>query len=120
MAMFKHHTRDCIYDEEKVCNIYKKGKKEKIKKQIEKYISEGFPKNFGMLEGNVIVTDLKNKNSLKIQNSWWEEFLNSESLRDQLSLPYVLWKLNYRINDIGTLGNDVYRCPKFEFVKHIK
>lgn len=120
LAMFKHHTRDCIFDEEKVCNIYKKGNKEKLRIQTEQYKKEGFPSNYGMLEGNVIVSDLKNEKSCELLEKWWDEFLKSESLRDQMSLPYVLWKLNYKIDDIGILGNDVYSCPKFEFIQHLK
>lgn len=120
LAMFKHHTRNCIYIEEKVCNIYGKGNKEKLHKQTQKYKKEGFPENYGMLEGNIIVTDLKNKKSNEILGKWWNEFEKSESLRDQMSLPYVLWKLGYKIEDIGILGNNVYSCSKFEFVKHLK
>lgn len=120
LAMFRHHTRECIYIEEKVCNIYKKGDKEKLHNQTQKYKKEGFPYKYGMLEGNVIVTDLKNKKSNEILEKWWNEFEKSESLRDQMSLPYVLWKLGYKIDDIGILGNNVYSCPKFEFVKHLK
>ena len=92
IAMFKHHTRKCIYMEEKVLNIYGKGNKEKLECQVQKYRKDGFPENFGMLEGNVIVSDLKSINSMKILNEWWKEFKDSESLRDQISLPYELWK----------------------------
>ena len=118
IAMFKHHSRKCIYIEEKACILQNKGNKNKIIKQIEKYKSENFPTNFGLLEGTIIVSDLKNENAKNLLIDWWNEFYESESLRDQLSLPYVLWKNNYKIDDIGFLGNNIRACPKLLFFSH--
>ena len=39
-------------------------------------------------------------------------------MRDQLIFPYILWKMNYKIDDVGSLGNNEYRDPKFKFIKH--
>ena len=33
---------------------------------------------------------------------WWKE-IEKYSNRDQVSLPYVLWKNGYQIGDVGTL-----------------
>lgn len=118
IAMFRHHSRKCIYIEEKACLLQNKGNKDKIIKQIEKYKSEKFPTNYGLLEGTIIVSDLKNIKAKNLLEKWWEEFYNSESLRDQLSLPYVLWKNNYKIDDIGFLGNNIRACPKLLFFSH--
>ena len=120
LALHRHHTRDCIYMEEKACELYKKGNKEKLRKQVEKYKKDGFPENYGMLECNIIVTDLKNNNALRIFDDWWSEFLNSNSGRDQLSLPYVLWKKGIKVEDIGNLGFDVNKNNKIEIKKHNK
>ncbi len=76
------------------------------------------PTNYGLLECNVIVSDLKSENSAKILDEWWKEFVNSNSMRDQISLPYVLWKLKYNIEDIGNLGNNVRNNPKIQIIKH--
>ena len=32
--------------------------------------------------------------------------------------PYILWKEGYHIEDIGCLGNDEYRNPKFRINAH--
>lgn len=120
LALHRHQARNCIYLEEKACELYKKGNKEKLRKQVMRYQIEGFPAQYGMLECNVIVTDLKNNNALKIFNSWWNEFLQADSRRDQLSLPYVLWKNNIKIEDIGNLGYNVNKNDKFEIIKHNK
>lgn len=118
IAMFKHHSRDCIYTEEKACLLQNKGNKDKIIEQINKYKLENFPKKYGLLEGTIIVSDLKSKEAYKLLNDWWNEFYESGSLRDQLSLPYILWKNNYRVKDIGFLGNNIRACPKLLFLSH--
>ena len=120
LAMFKHYARTCIYDERKVCDIYKKGNKKKLKEQVNKYKNEGFPKHFGLLEATIVVSDLKSKKAQEILEKWYQEFISSESLRDQISLPYVLWKNNYSIDDIGYLGNNIRFCPKIDVTYHKK
>ena len=111
IAFHYHSARKCIYNEGKLCKITKKGNKANIDKQLKRYKEEGFPSDYGMTECNVIVSDLNNKESKKILTEWWNEFLKSESFRDQLSLPYVLWKNNIKIESIATLGLSVFKNP---------
>lgn len=118
LALHRHQSRDCIYVEEKACELYGKGKKENLRKQVKNYKKEGFPENFGMLECNVVVTDLNNNIATNILNAWWKEFISSDSRRDQLSLPYVLWKNGFEIEDVGCLGTNVNKNDKIEIVKH--
>ena len=118
MALHRHRFRNCIYNEVEVCRLIKKGNYNKMKKQINKYREEGFPKAFGLYECNVIVCDLNNKNSETITTSWWDNFLNSESYRDQIILPYVVWKNGFEFDDIGSLGNNVYKNPKIRMEEH--
>ena len=40
----------------------------------------------------IIITDLKNEEAKKFLNDWWNEFISTKSLRDQISLQYVVWK----------------------------
>ena len=118
IAMHKHQFRDCIYDEIEVCKIKNKGNYKEMKRQVKKYSQEGFPKKFGMLEATIIITDLKNEEAKKFLNDWWNEFISTKSLRDQISLQYVVWKNNLKISDIGVLGNNLYRNPKFRINIH--
>lgn len=119
IAMHKHSIRNCIYEESKRCIEIGKGNKNGINNQIKKYKEEGFPKNFGLLEATIIVVDLKNDKAKVIFDAWWIEFCNTNSKRDQLSLPYVIWKLGYKMSDFGILGNNEYLNPKFRIVpKH--
>ena len=112
LAFHKHRYRKCIYEEIEACQILKKGNYKKLKEQGKRYLTEKFPKNFGMLECGIIVSDLKNKKSKEILEKWYEEFLESESLRDQISLPYVLWKENILPTYLSTLGDNIYKNNK--------
>lgn len=118
MGIHKHSCRVCVYDEIDVCRLIGKGNDEKLKEQSEKYKIEGFPKNYGLLECNVLVTDLQSNGAKKIYEAWWNELVATDSGRDQVSLPYVCWKQNISIEDIGTLGLNVYRNPKLKVYSH--
>lgn len=118
LAMHRHGARDCVYDEARVCLLYRRGSAKKIKEQMAKYCSEGFPKNYGLNEANVIVADLKNSQTPVLLNEWWNELLCAGSLRDQLAWPYVLWKNKLSVDDVGCLGVDVYTNAKFQINKH--
>lgn len=118
ISMHRHKSRNCIYNEIEVCKIRKKGNYKELKNQVEKYRNEGFPKEFGMLEATVIVTDLKNNKAKKIFEDWWNEFCLIPSMRDQISLHYIIWKNKLTINDFGCLGYNLYRNPKFRVSTH--
>lgn len=118
ISMHRHQFRDCIYNEIEVCRIKKKGNYEKMKIQVENYRNEGFPKNFGMLEATIIVTDIKNKKAKVLLDDWWNEFTSTKSLRDQIALQYVIWKNNFKIDDFGSLGKNLYKNPKFRVNIH--
>jgi hypothetical protein len=47
---------------------------------------------------------------------WWKEFIEY-SKRDQISLPYVLWKNGIKINDVNELGKDL--STNYAFQKSI-
>jgi hypothetical protein len=113
IAMHMHPNRNCTYNEAEACIIYKRGNSKKIIEQMEKYKDEEFPENFGFLEATIIVCDLKNPVAKKIMDSWYDEFIRSDSGRDQLSLPYIIWKNGYTIEDIGILGNNLLFNPIF-------
>ena len=93
----KHPKRDCIYDEAKAILGYKKDTKENLDRQLGFYISEKFPQHFGLCETNVIVR--KNTNKVRKIMDLWATILKEYSHRDQMSLNYVLWKLNAKISN---------------------
>ncbi|HHT7796127.1 TPA: glycosyltransferase domain-containing protein [Streptococcus suis] len=117
IASHWHPERNCIYKEAEACKIAKKASPESINLQIDKYNNMGMPKEFGLVECNVLVRAHHNVECKKIMESWWLEFLN-ESKRDQLSFPYVLWKNGYTMDDIGFLGIDIKNNSSLQLLSH--
>lgn len=113
VSMHNHSFRNDLYDEIQACIFYKKGDKEYLLKQKERYENEKMPKFFGMKECAVICTDLNNCNAQLFYKTWWSEFIKSKSMRDQICLPYVIWSLGKSINDLGTIEKSIEFNKKF-------
>ncbi len=118
LAMHEHAKRKDVYEEAKACIKLSKGNKKNIKKLIQKYEKERFPHNFGLYQASVIAVDLKNKNAQKIMSDWYQGFIQEKTGRDQLILPYILWKNNFAFQDVGFLGSNLYNNPKFRVYDH--
>jgi len=120
LALHDHAKRNDVYEESQACIRSSLGNKKNIKQLIKKYKEENFPEKFGLFEATMILTDLKNKTSKQILDMWWEEHIKNETLRDQLSFTYVLWKNNFKCKDVGILGPNASTNPKFRRYEHIK
>ncbi len=118
IAMHRHASRRCAYKDIKWCLLNHKGNPDGLEKQRENFLAEGFPEDYGLYEATIIVVDLHNEKGKKLLNEWWNEFLKSNSGRDQPALPYVIWKNGYKMDMIGSLGNNEYRNPKFRIFGH--
>lgn len=66
-----------------------------IEKQINRYKSEGYPKNNGLATNPIIFRRHNDKKVIDLMESWWEE-IKYNSRRDQLSFDYVCWKNNFK------------------------
>ncbi len=118
IAMFTHPQRNCLYREAEACILLGKGNAEAIRQQVAEYREEGLPENFGLKEATMIVCDIDNPICRQVMADWWEEFTRSKSNRDQLALPYVLWKDNLKICDIGDLGSNIRNDLKLQVGSH--
>lgn len=87
----KHPKRNCIYVEGKECISQRKDTATHINEQLNRYKKEGYPKNNGLPQSNIIIRRHNNENCIKLMNSWWAE-IEKGSHRDQLSFNYALWK----------------------------
>lgn len=92
----KHYARDCVYDEALECIITMKDKTKNLKNQMLRYKEAGFPINFGLSENGVLLRRHLNENIVALMTEWWNEFLKGSN-RDQLSLPYVIWKSKHKL-----------------------
>lgn len=116
IATHLHSRRSCIYEEAQAVVFSKRETKENIKKHIKHLEDNGMPRDYGMLECNAILrrnTDICNS----LMEEWWDEFMHY-SKRDQISLPYVLYKNHIKIEDVGVLGNNIYVNPSFRIYTH--
>jgi len=87
----KHPTRRCIYEEAKAVIKIKKDTSENVNKQMSVYKKEGFPKNYGLVQSNIIFRYHNNEDCIRLMEAWWKE-VEQYSHRDQLSFNYAVWK----------------------------
>lgn len=107
-----HNQRDCIYDEAVMIKYAKKANMNEVKNQLEKYKKEGFPAHFGLYENTILLRKHCDESVCRLMEAWWSEYLKYPT-RDQLSLPYLIWKTNFPKEYIYIMGNNINRNPRF-------
>lgn len=109
MLCFIHPERNCIYDEAEACINLKKDSERIITSQMEKYQSEDYPKNHGLIAGGVLFRKHNDPSVINLMNTWWEE-LKLNSYRDQLSFNYACWKNNFEYDtcNLSIWGNEYF------------
>lgn len=90
-----HGSRRCAYDEGKVCIWNHKAKESVMNKQLDYYREQGFPTQNGLQYTGFMVRR-HTKKLKELMDSWWRE-VRKFTHRDQVSLPYVLWKHNFDV-----------------------
>lgn len=119
VGFFQHEDRACVYDEAKRCAELGKDSSENLARCVEYLHKEGMPYNYGLLAGGFIVRDHNNDYVTSLMHGWWEEY-NKLSCRDQISLPFTLYKNNIRPVEVGTLGKNYKEELAFRRVPHKK
>lgn len=105
---FKHPLRNCIYDEASAVLKYSLDGVNIVNSQVKRYISIGFPMNYGLFENGFIIR--RNKDKINFFNdTWWNEVKNNSG-RDQLSQMYASWFTNTRIDPIN-VGDSMDNNP---------
>ncbi len=117
IASIKHPDRDCIFDDAEASLDTTAHKYEGmlLRDQVEHYRSEGYPAHYGLVANGVLVRNMRHELVPQIDEAWWAE-ISGRSTQDQLSLPYVLWKLGARA---GALDVNLWRNPLFEVWPHL-
>jgi len=88
----RHPVRADLYEEGSVVKTLKKASPEIVDRQLQNYKDQGYPKNFGLLEGQLLFRNFGYSNVQVLSCMWFDE-INRGSRRDQLSFNYVVWKL---------------------------
>lgn len=120
LGIHYHPTRDCIYDEGVSVIHYNKADPIEVIRQLDNYKKEGFPSHYGMMENSIIVRDNSDTCTENLMRAWWNEF-EKYSTRDQFTLPYLMWKLDYPKEKFFSLGNNLESNPYFNRIhKHLE
>lgn len=83
---------------------------EKFINQVKSYYIQGMPEDFGLFSCGVLVREHNNPVCIKLMEDWWKEFC-IHSKRDQISLPYVLWKNGFSKEDVLLLCDSDVENP---------
>lgn len=105
---------DCVYESSKAVISSGKAPKNLVEKQMSFYKEEGYPEHYGMFENGVLVRNHMNERCIKLMEDWWSQML-SFSMRDQMSLGYVMWKNDVKDEEVKILGRNIYKNPRFRF-----
>ncbi len=93
-AIFRHPSRDCLYDEALVCAQFSLDDPEKIIEQAKRYEDAGFAKHKGLAECGFILR--RHTPAVeRFNQTWWAEYCRG-SVRDQISFPYAAHKAGLR------------------------
>lgn len=95
--------RKCITQELAESMTMEKYKDVPIKQQVNHYLSQGMPHNFGLWACGVMLRDGKHSD---FGSKWMLENL-AWTYQDQISLPYLVWKENFPLDSIEL---DQYAC----------
>jgi hypothetical protein len=117
IALCRHPDRDNIYDEAAASQSLAKYEGQPLLRQVETYGSEGLPNSHTLWAGGVIVRDLSRREIRRLGRWWMRETLRWTH-QDQLSLPYVLWRLDiapaalpFHLWDNDVFTRDIARRP---------
>jgi O-antigen biosynthesis protein len=108
-------NRNCLYQEAVYCQDWPKYRDYPIRKQTDFYRSEGMPENFGLYAAGTIVW-ANNDSAKRFGKAWLTE--NEEwSIQDQISYPYLLWKLQPAA---GTFPLGEFTNPYLRYHQHVR
>ena len=96
-----HPWRSCVYTELRQIANLAKAPVASANAQIARYETEGVPGDLGLFENGFLLRQHMNPAALAIAESWWAEFIRSETRRDQPALAVALWRLQRKIESIS-------------------
>ena len=116
IVMFTHEYRSCIYEEAAACTERKKDSSDIIKKHMERYLAENYPKDNGLVANGILLRKHNDPKLIKTMEIWWNE-LNIGSSRDQLSFIYSTWKTGLKFGLFPGLREN---SPFFKSSEHLR
>jgi hypothetical protein len=116
IGAFPHRLKFNINDIVENCIRHSWDYPGKIRKQIARYILEGIPEDSQTFETGIFLR--RNTPSVnKFNELWWSEVKNG-SERDQIGLPYCIWKTGMICNSLSDGITNVCNNHYFNYVAH--
>jgi hypothetical protein len=115
MLLLKNPLRSCLYEAIEVCLTIPKCNHNDLRRQRAKYQKLGIPRNHGLWAAGCfafINSDL----AADFRSAWWREMVETSN-RDQISLPYVVLREQFRPH-INTLDIDIFNNPFIKWFAH--
>ena len=114
ILIHKHVKRDCLYLEKKACIEANKDKADTLNEQINFYRAQGMPEGGGLFESAQILRKQLDHNTHKLNSEWWGQ-IDQFSVRDQVSLPFVMWKFDFKYK---AMEGSQWLDPYFHIYNH--
>lgn len=109
-VMWRHSARCDLYDEADAILALRKAEPQGVIDQIVRYENAGVPKNSGLVEGGFIWRNHSDPDVQSFMEAWATE-TREGSPRDQLSIGFLMWKLQMRPRTFpASLGNIRQNC----------
>jgi Protein of unknown function (DUF616) len=100
LSIYRHPVRDCVYDEALECERLGLIYVGRIAGALAGYRSAGYPAHAGLMESNVLIRQHHDAQLARLMALWWREYETGVT-RDQLSLPYLLWREKFPLHCLG-------------------
>lgn len=98
LAAFAHPRRSTVAEEaQAVIELAKVGDAAAVRKEVSHYRADGFPDTIRLIEGTVLLRNHRRPDLGPAMELWWRLF-GEHLTRDQLSLPYAIWKTGLSVH----------------------
>jgi hypothetical protein len=92
VALRRHVSRNCIYEEGKHCKDVRRGDPRLIDRSLARYDDEAHPRDYGLWDTDIVLRR-HNDTTKSFNLEWWRE-VSTGTPQDQISLPVVLRRLS--------------------------
>lgn len=116
IGIWLHPDRNDVIEESEASKPMRKYENTKVIEQALEYDKEGLPRYSGLWCTGTIVRDNQNKRMQEAMELYMAE-MEKWTYQDQISFPYIVWKMNLKINtfplEVGNFdkNNWFYRVP---------
>lgn len=118
IGLVEHISRYCIFNEGNIIIEKEMDDPKMVTMQLNKFKSLGMSKDFGLFDSAILIRRHQKKECIDFAELWFQETI-SGSRRDQISLPYVLWKMRSELK-IHVLSMELIFPPYCDRSFHLK